>query len=318
MSERKPCIRCERGIDAWAKLCPFCNWDQGRPAPAQPAAVPAEVAQYKPPGEMDLKKYALYGGAGVLLLVVAFLVGMFINQDGAPKNAPETLEEQAAEQKAAGPVKRADTPLVPANEPGGIVEPSITSAPVSAQPGAAPNDWNRTDATAVSATEYAEMARRAKAEKDRMAALVDPRTLTGPAYAQGQRVVRRRPATTLAQNQVPPMPGTNVTPPLPGTAPAPAPMPGASAPPQPAPRRNSIRTRPVPQHQPLPQIYGRGTARLSLLIGPDGRVKSVDIEKPLDRDTAKLIGAIQSWRFKPATENGEPVAAPYSVEITFR
>ena len=32
---------------------------------------------------------------------------------------------------------------------------------------------------------------------------------------------------------------------------------------------------------------------------------------------AALLGAIQSWRFKPATENGEPVAAPYSVEISF-
>lgn len=318
MSERKPCIRCERGIDAWAKLCPFCNWDQSRPAPAQPAAPPAEVAQYKPPDELDWRKYALYGGAGLLLLVVAFLVGMVINQDGAPKHAPETIEEQLAEQKAAGPVKRADTPLVPTNEPGGISEPPITSAPVAAQPGAAPNDWNRTDATAVSATEYAEMARRAKAERDRMTAMVDPRTLTGPAYAQGQRVVRRRPQNTVAQNQVPPMPGSGSTPPMAGAAPAPASNSAASAAPPPAPRRNSIRTRPVPQHQPLPQIYGRGTARLSLLIGADGRVKSVDIEKPLDRDTARLIGAIQSWRFKPATENGEPVAAPYSVEITFR
>ena len=36
----------------------------------------------------------------------------------------------------------------------------------------------------------------------------------------------------------------------------------------------------------------------------------------MDR-TGKLIAVVQSWRFKPATVNGEPVAAPYSVELSF-
>lgn len=291
MSERKPCIRCERGIDAWAKICPFCNWDQSRPAPAEPAAQPIEVAQYTPPNELNLKKKAIYAGAGLLVLILAFVIGMVINQDDAPKNAPQTVEEQLAAEKAAGPIRRAETPLEPVNEPGGIEQP-ITSAPAAAQPGGATNDWQRTDATAVSATEYAEMARRAKAEKERMAALVDPRTLTGPAYAQAPRAVRPRPASQLAQNSG-----------LPTRAEAP---------------RRTLRTRPVPEYQPLPQLYVRGTARLSLLIGADGRVKNIDIDKPLERDTARLISSIQSWRFRPATENGEPVAAPYSVEISFR
>ena len=306
MSERKPCNRCGRAIDAWSKICPFCNWDQTSTATPTPIVVPDAVAAYKPPDEFEWKKKAAFAGAGVLVLVVAFLVGMVINSDGAPKNAPDTLEEQIAEEKKAGPIKRADTPLVPTNEPGGIEQP-ITSAPVAAQPGtpgATATDYQRTDATAVSATEYAEMAKRARAEKEKMAALVDPRSLTGPAYAQAPR--RPRPVQT-AQSGVPPLPSMTS-----GSS-----APDLAAAPQRA-RRNTFRTRPVPEYQPLPRIAARGTARVSLLVGADGRVKRIDLERPLDRDTPRLLQSIQSWRFKPATENGEPIAAPYSVEISFR
>ena len=79
-----------------------------------------------------------------------------------------------------------------------------------------------------------------------------------------------------------------------------------------------MRTRPVPQYQPLPRINGSGTARLSLVIGADGRVTQVSVERALTRNTSQLISAVQQWRFKPATENGEPISAPYSVEISFQ
>lgn len=318
MSERKPCTRCGRSIDEWSKICPFCNQDQNAPVPAV-TAQPREVAEYTPPTEFDLKKKAIAGGIGVLALVAAFGVGMLINRDGAPEDAPETIEQQLAEEQqratAAGPVKRADTPLVPTNERGGIEQP-ITSAPVAVPAGTAPNDYARTDATAVSATEYAEMAKRAKQERDRMAALVDPRSLTGPAYAQAPRAVRPRPATAPQNTQLPP--------PMNGQ------MPQDMVPPQQQPQqqqqqvevrraRNSIRTRPVPQSQPLHGITGTGTAKLSLLIGADGRVKEVDIVRPLaGGNTAQLLRSVQQWRFKPATENGDPIAAPYTVEISFR
>ncbi|HYH10241.1 MAG TPA: TonB family protein [Thermoanaerobaculia bacterium] len=315
MSERKPCTRCGRSIDGWSKICPFCNQDQNAPVPAV-TAQPREVLEYKPPAEFDLKKKAIMGGAGVLALVAAFGVGMVINSDGAPETAPETIEQQIAEdQQKVAPIKRADTPLVPTNERGGVEQP-ITSAPVAAPAGTPPNDYQRTDATAVSATEYAEMAKRAKQERDRMSALVDPRSLTGPAYAQAPRAVRPRPAAAPQNAQLPP--------PMPGQAPqdvAPQQPQQQQQPPQVEARRarNSLRTRPVPQSQPLPDVRGRGTARLSLLIGADGRVKEVDIMQPLaGGNTAQLLRAVQQWRFKPATENGEPVAAPYTVEISFR
>lgn len=295
MDEKKPCIRCERAIDQWAKICPFCNQDQEAAVPSQQIP-PAPVAAYRPPSEYDLKKKGMMAGAGALLLAASFAVGMFINSDGTPEDAPETIEQQIAKEeaeRAVPPARRADTPLVPTNEPGGIVERPITSAPVSNDPNAPPDDYQRTDATAVSATEYAEMARRAKAEKDRMAALVDPRSITGPAYAQGQRT--QAPARSSANAQ---SASTRTTP--------------ASE------RRNLVRTRPVPEYQPLPDLSGAGNARLSLLVGADGRVRRVDIQQPLNRRTSDLVSAVQSWRFKPATENGRPVSAPYSVEIKFQ
>jgi len=273
------CVRCKRGIDSWARICPFCNWNQSAPPPTR-EFVPEQVANYKPPEETSWRTKVIFAGAGVLLLIAAFLVGMVINSDGAPKNAPQTLEEQAAERNDVGTPRRANTTLIPTNERGGFEAP-ITSAPSAAAEGGTTSDAQRTDATAVSATEYAVMARRAQEEKERMAAAVDPRSITGSPY------VVPPPRKTL-----------------------PPPMISASA--------AAHRTRPVLEYRPLPAMSARGSARLRLLVGADGRVREVDIERPIAGNTAQLLAAVQRWRFKPATENGEPVAAPYSVEISFR
>ena len=61
----------------------------------------------------------------------------------------------------------------------------------------------------------------------------------------------------------------------------------------------------------------RVTARLELIVGADGRVKEVNFKNSIPGQTPKLIAAVQSWKFKPATENGVPVAAPFTVEISF-
>lgn len=289
MSEQKPCVRCERAIDGWARICPYCNWDQSKAAPVR-EAVPVEIAAYKPPEERNIKKLALYAGGGVVLLIVAFFIGMFINRDGTPKTAPEPVSEAAAEGGAApAPIKRADTPLIPMNEPGGIEQP-ITSAPASAAvAGAQNNEWDRSDATAVSSAEYAQLARRAQAERKKPNALVDPRSLTGAAYARGGAPPRpRRTASQMA----------------------------ASAPP--SQQSPMIATRPVPQYQPVPRMAASGSARLELTIGPDGRVHAINVRRMPNGNTAALIGAVQQWRFKPATANGRPVSAPFTVEISFR
>lgn len=283
------CVRCKRGIDSWARICPFCNWNQSTPLPTR-EFVPEQVANYKPPEETSLRKKAMFAGAGVLLLIGAFFVGMVINSDGAPKNAPQTLDEQTAERNDAGNPRRADTTLVPTNERGGFEAP-ITSAPSAVAEGGTTSDVQRTDATAVSATEYIVMAKRAQEEKERMAAAVDPRSITGSPYVAPPPRKTPPPQKTL-----------------------PPPMTSASTHADNASRR----TRPVLEYRPLPAISARGSARLRLLVGADGRVREVDIERPLAGNTAQLLAAVQRWRFKPATENGEPVAAPYSVEISFR
>jgi TonB family protein len=277
------CVRCKRGIDSWARICPFCNWNQSTPPPTR-EFVPEQVANYKPPEETSWRTKVLFAGAGVLLLIAAFLVGMVINSDGAPKNAPQTLEEQAAERNDAGTPRRANTTLIPTNERGGFEAP-ITSAPSAIAEGGTTSDVQRTDATAVSATEYAVMAKRAQEEKERMAAAVDPRSITGSPY------VAPPPRKTL-----------------------PPPMTSASS----HEGNSTRRTRPILEYRPLPPMSARGSARLRLLVGADGRVRDVDIERPLAGNTAQLLAAVQRWRFKPATENGTPVAAPYSVEISFK
>jgi TonB family protein len=321
MSEKTTCIRCERAIDRWAKLCPYCNWDQSNPE-IPVVTQPRETVAIAQPDDLkeQFKKKGLYAGAGVLILVMSFLIGMVINSDDTPENAPEPVLEQ--EQKKVAPIKRADTPLVPTNERAGLEQP-ITSAPVQATPdgmSTAAGGYDRSDATAVSSDEYNQLAKRAKAERERMDMLIDPRTLTGAAYAQGRRPAAQRPVQQPAQiaSQTPfpaqsPIGAPAVVPPLSGTAPEVAPPPAAATP---RPRR-AVRTRPVPQYQPIPRISASGTARLTLMIGADGRVRDVNIERALNRNTADLVAAVSKWRFKPATEDGEPVAAPYSVDITF-
>lgn len=293
MSERKPCIRCERVIDASANLCPYCNWNQSMTPPVR-ETVPIQVAEYKPPEELDLKKYGWYGLVGALMLIVAFGFGMLINSDGVPEHVPEPVVQE----NVPAP-KRADTPLIPVAEGGGIEQP-ITSAPASGPvPGGNANQYDRTDATAVSASEYAQIAKRAQAEKKKMTVLVDPRTLTGPAYAQG---VRRSTPGTVS--------------PLPGGQPLPQ-SPADVTQARPVERRSIMRTRAVPRYQPIPQLRARGTGLFDLTVGADGRVKDINVRRSVDGNTAALISAMQSWRFKPATENGEPVASSFTVEISF-
>jgi TonB family protein len=297
MTDSKRCLKCQRPIDAISSICPFCNWDQALPAPPPEvlAAPSPAAALYTPPDEFRKRNAILILAGIVVMLVGSFTIGMIINSDDAPDQAPETLEQQAAEYNARNQQpRRADTPLVPAGV-GGIDQQPITSAPVLDPQGNIPNEYQRTDATAVSAVQYAQMARRAQDEKRKnVTTLVDPRTLSGPAYAQGARI----PAASRSST-----------------------TPGGGSATQYAerPASRSVRTtRPIAEYQPVPRIRSQGKARLTLIVGADGRVRDVNIERTLPGgNTAALVGAVQRWRFKPATVNGEPVAAPYSVEISF-
>ena len=304
MEDKKPCARCNRAIDPYAKICPYCNWDQTAAAPAPGTGTPAVQANaYVPPNERNWKRHLLMAGAVVLLLIGSFAIGAIINRDdAAPEDAPTPVLEQA--ETGIARTRRADVTLVPVTEGTGLEQP-ITSAPLPNLAEGVPTEYQRHDATAVSSVEYAALAQRAEAERkaQQQKQMVDPRSLTGPAYAQAPR----RPA--------------------PQPAAVPPPMTSASADsrreeaavPDREPARVVERTRPIPQHQPLPSISVSKpvTARLELTVGADGRVKQVRIKNSVPGHTPELIAAVQSWRFKPATENGQPVSAPFTVDISF-
>lgn len=309
MEDKKPCVRCDRAIDPYARICPYCNWDQANPAPP-PATQPAATAQtpaYVPPQDRSWRRHLIMIGGGIAVLILAFAVGAFINSDDTPENAPKPVTDEIGIDEGIARTRRADVTLVPVDEATGFETP-ITSAPVNAPAEGVPAEYQRSDATAVSSVEYAALAQRVQAEK-KAKQMVDPRSLTGPAYAQAAP----RPAAPRQQPTIPP------------------PMTSAAqedfgdegereAESSTEPRiKVTKRTRPVPEHQPLPRITVSEsvTARLTLMVGPDGRVKSVNLRNGIPGHTPALIAAVQSWRFKPATENGVPVSAPFSVDISF-
>jgi TonB family protein len=302
MSDRRPCIRCGRTIDAYAKSCVFCNWDQTQSpssATAEPAAATVVAAPLVAP-EQVWKKRLMLAGALAALAIIAFAIGAFVHREEKrpmPEAAKEgvTTSTQAADTHS----PRADVTLVPVSETAAF-DPPVTSAPApTTTDGTNTALAQRNDATALPASEYAAVAERAKAERAANRALVDPRSISGTAYSNGAPARPRPVAPRTAA-----APATN------------APMASSSAPPPAAAAR---RTAPVPEYQPLPSIYvdRTMTARLRLTVGADGRVKDINIDDAIPGQTPKLISAVQSWRFRPATQNGVPVEAPFSVDISF-
>jgi len=284
MTERKSCIRCGRSIDEYAKACPFCNWDQTEIPP--PAEEPTEPF-YVPPPDNRARTKILGIVAFVALVIIAFVVGMLIH--GFEPNEVKAAQMKNGQTSTAfAPSHRSNVTLVPvegSDVPQSIEQP-ITSAPPQA-PGQQPND-----ATALPADQYAAAAARAKAEREAATkahkAMIDPRSLTGAAYVQPARpIVRSERAQSESALEGPP----------------------------PTERKTAAYLK----YKPLPRISVDHdiTARVNLTVDGDGHVTDIDVNESIP-DMPKLIAAIQNWRFKPATENGNPVTAHVAVDITFR
>ena len=277
MTERKQCVRCQRPIDRYAKLCVYCNWDQSATVPATPE--PVNAPAYVPPADHQARNRLLAVVALVGLVIIAFVVGTLIhgfepNEVKAASNKePGTTTATTTAPSAAGP--HSDVTLVPVTESGAApaVEPPITSAPPQAP------DQEANDATALPSDQYAAVAAKAKAQKA-SAPPVDPRSVRGRAYEDDStpKMIRRDVDT------------------------------------------HAVRTEAFLEYRPLPSIHvDRDTsARLALTVGADGGVKDVNIIDPIPGATPQLVGAIQNWRFRPATINGTPVAAKVTVTITLR
>jgi TonB family protein len=283
MSDRKPCARCGRTIDGYARICPYCNWDQNAPVPAnEPQQTVA--TDYRPPEETKLRKYVLGGVGGFVMVIVLFFVGAHVHGRNPP---PVTNTEGAA--APSGPATSNQRSNVALVEDNGPAPPSpgapVTSAPVSDTAQGLASQTDRTDATAASSVEYSQMAQRAAAEaarKQKGSSLVDPLTIQGNAYGN--------------------------------------PMPRSMASSSGVVARRVVRTPPIPEYQGLPDlgIRGNATARLQLTIGPNGRVTEVNVIQPLPGATPQLLAAVQAWRFRPATENGTPVTGTFITALSFR
>jgi TonB family protein len=83
---------------------------------------------------------------------------------------------------------------------------------------------------------------------------------------------------------------------------------------------------PVPIFQPSPSYSAEardaayeGTVVLTVIVGPDGKVYRPRVSRSLGMGLdEKAVEKVLTWRFKPATRDGKPVAVEVSIEVQFR
>jgi hypothetical protein len=230
--------------------------------------------------------------AFVALVVIAFVVGSLVHgSDPSQAKASQTSGQPATSTAQAEGGPRANVTLVPVDGSGSMQsEAPITSAPASApSAGNVEVNGDRTDATALPSGAYSAAAQRAQAERDVRTdnGMIDPRTIAG---------------------------GVDHS------------VPGTRRPQSLPPRGQTIRvaarphTEPIPLYQPVPplRVDRPISARLFLTVGTDGRVHDINIAQSIPGEMPRLIASVQNWRFKPATQNGQPVTSTFSVDINVR
>ncbi|MEO8036448.1 MAG: energy transducer TonB [Acidobacteriota bacterium] len=278
------------------------------PAPGAAALTGAAPAYVPPPDHRA--RHRILGAIGLVVLIIgAFAVGTWLHGSDSSAKATQSAPATASAHTDTSPApSRNDITIVPATE-GAIAERPITTAPSTSTANGVPGEYQRNDATAATSEEYAQMAARVKAERKAVVG-GDPRTVKGDVYGSAPTTPSHpREAQRSTQTAEPvsraPRSTQGVTIPMNGSEPKQA--------------RPVVRTRPIPISQPIPSIRvtRNATARLDLTIGADGSVRDVTIIEPIPGETAKLIAAIQTWRFKPGTENGVPTTSHFSVDISF-
>jgi hypothetical protein len=288
MSEAKPCVRCERPIDSSARSCVYCGWDQALPRPAETAAPPI-AHPYVPPPDNRARNRLLGAAAFVVTVIFAFSVGSLLHRsEGNEASAPEKASNPSPQTPTASS-SRTTVVLVPVDGANPLQEqPPVTSAPApSASAGSAEINGERTDATALPSGAYSVAVERARAEREKRpsAGIVDPRTIAGSVDSGPAR--HATPLSARSAENTP---------------------------------TQTSRTQPVPLYQPVPpmQVYRPENARLILTVGSEGRVQSINVAESIPGEMPRLIAAVQNWRFRPATENGQPVTSRFAVDITVR
>jgi len=320
MDEKKHCLRCNRLIDASARLCPYCNLDQSATVGTVPRA--ETIAPLPPPpvikpkGEgRALTRRALIAAGVIALLITTFVVGGLVIGRGkrvelaasGDPSVSSTISSQSGQEAVT------DLTLVPVSEPSSTIGRSFTSAPVASPDSKVPEELQRSDATALPSIEYSRIAQQQRAAIPKpKEVIVDPRTVTKPPEPTPAAIQPRSDADSdrpFDADQERRQSGQD-------QQQEERPASGA---------RDGGYTNPVPTYQPLPHIRNRakeikrdGTISLRLTIGADGRVKEVDVLESLPGVTDKVIAAVQQWKFKPATRNGIPVEGSFPVDISFK
>ncbi|MGZ4732881.1 MAG: energy transducer TonB [Terriglobales bacterium] len=55
------------------------------------------------------------------------------------------------------------------------------------------------------------------------------------------------------------------------------------------------------------------------MVGPEGLPHNIRVQRSLGMGLdEKAIAAVSTWRFQPATLNGQPVAVEVNVQVSFR
>ena len=76
---------------------------------------------------------------------------------------------------------------------------------------------------------------------------------------------------------------------------------------------------PAPEFSDIARYEGfHGSLAVNLIVGTDGNVHQIRLVRPLGLGLDEIARSkLQTWRFYPATRNGEPVAVEMVVEVAF-
>jgi TonB family protein len=245
----------------------------------KPAARPQQTAPVEASAPAHPQSHMNRNVLGAIAFVALLIIAFVI---GSLIHGFEPSEVKAAQQPKAPPAAVAtQSPAPPTANIPLVPDNSAPPGPLDQTTASAPMTTTVSgamggDATAMTSEQYGAAQRTLPPQQQ--AQTIDPRSVTGTVYGQ-----------------------TEPTPPR-----------------VPRPHRvtTSRMTQPVPEYQPVPSLRGHGHARLTLTVGPDGRVRDVDVVQPFAGEMGRLIGAVQSWRFKPATDNGVPVTSRFTVDIS--
>ena len=73
-----------------------------------------------------------------------------------------------------------------------------------------------------------------------------------------------------------------------------------------------------PEYPPSARESGvEGVVLVQALVGKDGRVKDVRVQRPSPMFNDAAVACVYQWRFKPALAKGDPVAVWVAIPVKF-